>query len=104
MGPNGPSRCFCLVSMIRDLRGRLVILLIAGLAITALAAPPALRRLLWQWEQNDLLRGRTLAHQVGCVTCHRPYRGTEIPNPGSRWGSVPRFEAGNSMMYAESVD
>lgn len=85
-------------------RARVIGLLIAFLAIFVLAAPLALRRLLWQWEQNPLLRGRLLAAEAGCVNCHRPYRGTEIPNPGSRWGSVPRFEAGNAMMYVESRD
>jgi mono/diheme cytochrome c family protein len=84
------------------LRWRLVAAVAIFAAVFALAAPFALRRLLWHWEQNELLRGRRLAGEAGCVACHDPYRGTEIPNPGSRWGSVPRFEAGNSMMYVES--
>lgn len=83
-------------------RARVIIVVIAFLAIFALAAPFAMRRLLWQWEQNELLRGRLLATESGCVVCHRPYRNGEIPNPGSRWGTVPRFEAGNSMMYVDS--
>lgn len=58
--------------------------------------------LLWRWEQNPLLRGRELAREAGCLACHLPYRGQEIPNPGSRWNVVPRFEAGNAMMYVES--
>lgn len=68
------------------------------------ASPFAIRGLLWQWEQNVLLRGRQLARDQGCLSCHDPYRGEEIPNPGSRWGTVPRFEAGNAMMYAESME
>ena len=67
-----------------------------------MAAPLALRLLLWQWEQNPLLRGRELAREHGCISCHFQYRGQEIPNPGSRWSVVPRFEAGNAMMYVKS--
>lgn len=67
-----------------------------------MAVPLALRLLLWQWEQNPLLRGRELAREAGCLNCHFPYRGQEIPNPGSRWSVVPRFEAGNAMMYVKS--
>jgi mono/diheme cytochrome c family protein len=73
---------------------------VAFLALCALAAPWALRRWLWMGEQNPLLRGRLLAQKQGCVACHYPYGGTEIPNPGSRWGDVPRFESGVAMMYA----
>ncbi len=43
-----------------------------------------------------------LAEAQGCLGCHRSYSAAEIPNPGSRWGSVPRFAAGNARMYAES--
>ena len=81
---------------------RLVGFVILFVAAFLVASPFAVRRLLWQWEQNPLLQGRQLARDVGCLTCHDPYRGQEIPNPGSRWSSVPRFEAGNAMMYAES--
>ncbi len=70
--------------------------------MAALAALPAVRWVLWHWELTPALRGRLLAESQGCMVCHRPYRSVEIPNPGSRWGSVPRFEAGNVMMYAET--
>lgn len=66
----------------------------------ALALPWMLRALLWQWEQNPVLRGRQVAVAQGCFSCHQPDGGGEIPNPDSRWGSVPRFRAGNAMMYA----
>ncbi len=72
------------------------------LVVLALAALPALRWVLWRWELNPVLRGRLLAESQGCMSCHRPYRSVEIPNPGSRWGSVPRFGAGNAMMYVET--
>ncbi len=72
------------------------------LALLALAALPLTRLVLWRLELNPILRGRLLAEAQGCFNCHRPWDRIEIPNPGSRWGSVPRFAAGNAMMYAES--
>ncbi len=82
--------------------GRVLLVGFAAFAVAALAALPATRWVLWRWELNPVLRGRLLAESQGCMSCHRPYRSVEIPNPGSRWGSVPRFGAGNAMMYAES--
>ncbi len=69
------------------------------LAALVAAAPWILRLVLWRWEQNPILRGRLLAEQAGCMSCHRPFAGTEIPNPGSRWGTVPAFQSGNTFMY-----
>lgn len=66
------------------------------------ALPAALRSLLWRWEQNPVLRGAHLAEEMGCLNCHLPFANVEIPNPGSRWGTVPRFQTGNFLMYAES--
>ena len=71
-------------------------------AVLLLTALPLTRWLLWRWELNPVLRGRVLAERQGCMGCHRPYRAVEIPNPGSRWGSVPRFEAGNISMYGDT--
>ncbi len=59
-----------------------------------------LRAFLWRQELNPILRGRLLADELGCFACHLAPGSREIPNPGSRWGSVPRFAAGNAMMYA----
>ncbi len=64
--------------------------------------PWCLRALLWHWELNPVLRGERLAAGQGCFHCHRPDGGREIPNPKSRWGSAPRFRAGNAMMYAST--
>ena len=72
-----------------------------ALALAGLAGLPAGRWLLWRREANPILRGRILAEQVGCVGCHLGISGPEIPNPGSRWGSVPRFAVGNARMYVE---
>ena len=76
--------------------------LIAFFVLLGVIAPFGLRGLMWRWEQNPILRGRQVALEAGCPTCHFPYRGEEIPNPGSRWKVVPRFEAGNAMMYVKS--
>lgn len=81
------------------MRRRFLIGLSVAAALAA-AALPITRWLLWRWESNPVLRGRLLAADQGCFACHDPYAGLEIPNPGSRWGNVPRFEAGNAMMYA----
>lgn len=78
---------------------RLALGALAVLLALALFGAHGVRRLLWAWESNPLLRGRLLAAEVGCDACHRPFAGKEIPNPGSRWGSVPRFGAGNAFMY-----
>lgn len=77
-------------------------MVVAVAGILAIAALPAVRWVLWRWEQNPVLRGRLLADRQGCANCHLSYRAAEIPNPGSRWGSVPRFGAGNFAMYGES--
>lgn len=80
-----------------------VALVVVGVALVV-AAPSMVEALLWRWEENPVLRGRILAEEQGCLDCHQPYARTEIPNPGSRWGTVPRFGAGNALMYAESLE
>lgn len=84
----------------RRLRGFLLVLLflIVGL-------PLAVRFVLFpRWESNPVLRGAEVAEHVGCAACHLPPDRREIPNPGSRWGTVPRFGAGNATMYVDGVD
>lgn len=81
------------------LRRRWLAATIGALVVVA-ALPFAGRHLLWRWELNPLLRGRLIAQEAGCFACHRTPSSAGIPNPGSRWGSVPRFSAGNAMMYA----
>lgn len=87
------------------MRSRVATALVAvfGFAVVAtLAGPPLVRGVLWRRELNPELRGLLLARSEGCVACHRPWSRREIPNPGSRWGSVPRFASGNARMYAAS--
>lgn len=71
-------------------------------AVVAVVALPVARGLLWRRELNPTLRGRVLAEESGCVTCHRPWSRREIPNAGSRWGTVPRLAVGNARMYAST--
>lgn len=84
------------------MRLRVAAALVAVVAVLALVALPATRGALWRKELNPVLRGRLLAAERGCITCHRPWSRREIPNPESRWGSVPRLAAGNARMYAET--
>jgi mono/diheme cytochrome c family protein len=83
------------------LRTRLIAALTA-LLLLALAALPLTRSILRRRELNPILRGRLLAERQGCVTCHWPWAQREIPNPGSRWSSVPLLAHGNARMYAEN--
>jgi len=78
------------------LGGVLAVLAIGGLG------PVLLRGLLAHWEDNSILRGREVAEAEGCFGCHLPPTSAEIPNPGSRWGTVPRFRGGNALMYGET--
>jgi len=81
--------------------GKRSLVVFVALALAGLAALPAGRWLLWRRESNPILRGRLLAEKAGCLGCHLGTSGPEIPNPGSRWGSVPRFATGNARMYVE---
>lgn len=79
---------------------RSLIVALAAVLLLALAAAllsPGLKAR----ESNPVLRGRNLAAREGCLNCHLPF-GDEIPDPGSRWGTVPRFGGGNALMYLES--
>jgi mono/diheme cytochrome c family protein len=79
---------------------RLIAVAAAGALLVGLA-PLALRLALRARESNPVLRGARLAAREGCLGCHQP-PGDEIPSPGSRWGTVPRFGGGNAFMYVDS--
>jgi len=74
----------------------------AGAALLA----PAARLgpgLYWWWRSdNPVRRGALLAAEQGCFSCHAPTGRDETANPGSRWGTVPSFFRGNTMMYVKS--
>lgn len=76
--------------------------LVVGLVLLG-ASVPVLARGWWRWrEANAVTRGARLAQASGCAACHLPPGGKEIPNPGSRWGTVPVWGGGSLMMYADS--
>lgn len=83
---------------------RLALATLAVLLLLVVAGPWGARRLLWRWELNPVLRGRLLAESQGCVACHGPSAAAAIPNPGSRWGEVPRLGGGNAFMYLHGAD
>ena len=76
---------------------RLLLVLAAGLAL-AIAS--------WAWITRPALpaaeRGRRLAEQHGCFTCHGPAGRKGTPDPGRKEASVPTF-AGDLMMYAHDA-
>jgi mono/diheme cytochrome c family protein len=82
-------------------RVRLLVAAGSVLALLIAFAPALLRAVLSARESNAVLRGARLAAREGCLGCHQPV-GEEIPSPGSRWGTVPRFGAGNAFMYVDS--
>jgi len=51
-----------------------------------------------------VLRGRLTAEAEGCVACHGPSFAAAIPNPGSRWGTVPKLGGGNAFMYVHGPE
>ena len=80
------------------MRPRRLGLVAAGFLLLLALAPAAFWVTLRARESNPVLRGRRLAAREGCLACHQPL-GDEIPDPGSRWGTVPRFGGGNAFMY-----
>ena len=92
--------------MARIERRQLVILcgVLIGLLIveSMWLAYPLLRDLVIPPEENEVARGRRLAGELGCFTCHGP-RGTgSVPNPGSRRDAVPSFHEGTLTMFVNN--
>lgn len=77
----------------------------AGAALVlALAALPAIRLSYRLREENAVSRGGRLSAKWGCTACHLPARGVEIPNAGSRLGTVPAWGRGGLRLYAATAD
>src|SRR5262249_37755217 len=49
-------------------------------------------------------RGRRLAGELGCFTCHGPDGSGGTKNPGSQEGEVPAFTEQTQMMYVKTTD
>ena len=76
--------------------------MVFGVLVVAGLGPYLFRGLLARWEDNSVLRGQELAAAEGCLGCHLPPSSAEVPNPGSRWGTVPRYRGGNALMYGST--
>ncbi len=51
---------------------------------------------------SPVLRGRNVAHRLGCFGCHGPDGTGGVSNPGARIGEVPGWAGGTFMMYNDS--
>ncbi|MEO8604978.1 MAG: c-type cytochrome [bacterium] len=81
--------------------GLLVALLLLALgAESAYLAWPIARDIVMPPHASPVQRGRELAEQLGCFTCHGPGGRGGVHNPGSEAGEVPSFHEGTIMMYA----
>lgn len=63
---------------------------------------PTARSLLLPREESPEARGRHLAQNLGCFTCHGPAGRSGAPNPGSLLEAVPSFHEGTPMMFVHS--
>ncbi len=92
--------------MARTVRGSRRLLWLGLALLGAAVVAPAVRfspGLYWWWRtDNPVRRGAALAARQGCLSCHAPLGRDETANPGSRWGTVPSFFRGNTMMYVKS--
>lgn len=79
-------------------RGRIVLAIVAGLAIAASAGLVVVLAP----RQTAAERGQVLVRKFGCEACHGPGGTGGIPNPGSKEREVPAFTGGTAMMYVES--
>jgi len=67
-----------------------------------LAVPVVAHRWVLRLEESDAARGRRLAETFGCLNCHGPDGRGEVPNPGSRYESVPAFSGQTLMMFVKN--
>lgn len=81
---------------------RLAVGAAGALACAALLALPTLRLVHRLREDGPVPRGARLSARLGCGACHLPRGGVEIPNPGSRLGTVPAFGNGSLRKYAKT--
>ena len=82
------------------LRLFVALLLVVVALQTAYLAWPLARDIVMPPHASEAQRGRELAQQLGCFTCHGPGGVGGVPNPGSEAGEVPSFHEGTLMMYA----
>lgn len=76
--------------------------------VTAIAATPWIVPMVWRTavappQASAPARGRVLAEQLGCFSCHGPGGTGGVPDPGSP-DPVPAFTRGIPWDYAESTE
>jgi mono/diheme cytochrome c family protein len=87
----------------KSVRDRLFVALTAIFLVeNAWLLYPALRDVLLQVEVSEAARGRRLAQNLGCFSCHGPEGRGGVPNPGSEGEEVPSFHEGTPMMFVKS--
>jgi mono/diheme cytochrome c family protein len=87
---------------LRRLRLACAALLAVVVAETAWFLYPIGRAWFLPPEENAEARGRRLAQDLGCFTCHGPAGRAGAPNPGSLLEAVPSFHEGTPMMFVGS--
>ena len=79
-----------------------LVLFLALFSALTWIAYPMLRALVIPPEITAAARGRDLARDLGCFSCHGSLGHSGIANPGSRYRKVPPFNEGTIMMFAKS--
>jgi mono/diheme cytochrome c family protein len=74
-------------------------LFVALVAETAWLAYPAARDLVAPPRRSLAARGRDVARDLGCFSCHGPRGRGGVPNPGSQGDVVPSLNEGTPMMF-----
>lgn len=87
---------------LRRLRFACAALLAVVVVETAWLLYPTARSFLLPEEESPEARGRRLAQDLGCFTCHGPGGRAGAPNPGSLLEAVPSFHEGTPMMFVGS--
>jgi mono/diheme cytochrome c family protein len=83
----------------RRLKLACVLLLAIVLVETGWILYPRTRAVLLPQKESPEARGRRLAQDLGCFTCHGPAGRSGVPNPGSLLEAVPSFHEGTPMMF-----
>jgi cytochrome c551/c552 len=57
-------------------------------------------------KMSDFMRGKQIAHELGCVGCHQSALGMVIMNPSTLRGVIPSFHSGDSatLFWVENKD
>ncbi len=79
-----------------------LVLTAALMVAVAWIAYPHIRAIVIPPEITAAARGRALAAELGCFTCHGELGRNGVTNPGSRYKTVPPFHEGTIMMFAKS--